>query len=353
MTVPALRRGGGAPAGRRRRGPARAPPRWRSRALELIPGDPVAILLGPATAASPAVRHQIAAQYGIDQPLAVRYVRFLGRLAHGDLGRSYQLQRPVSSLIAEQLGPTAQLAGAAVVVALAIAVVSAVATAGRRPALRGTAIAGELLAVSVPSYWAGILLLTAFSFQLHVFPVAGDQGLAALVLPATTLALPVAGVLAQVLREGLEAALAEPFAVTARARGLSQTAVRLRHGLRHAAAPLLTLTGWLTGTLFGGAVLVETVFGRPGHRHPDPAGGHRQGHAAGHRPGAAVGRGVRDRLDAAGPGPPAPGPETEDPVTALADTGTVPGAVPGPPTPATRAEAGTPCRRRRSSSQGS
>jgi peptide/nickel transport system permease protein len=79
-----------------------------------------------------------------------------------------------------------------------------------------------------------------------------------------TLALPVAGVLAQVLREGLEAALAEPFVVTARARGLSQTAVRLRHALRHAAAPLLTLTGWLSGTLFGGAVLVETVFGRPG-----------------------------------------------------------------------------------------
>ena len=84
-------------------------------ALELIPSDPVAILLGPATAPDTAVRHQIAAQYGLAQPVAVRYARFLARLPHGDLGRSYRLQRPVASLIAEQLGPTAQLAGAAVV----------------------------------------------------------------------------------------------------------------------------------------------------------------------------------------------------------------------------------------------
>ena len=233
-------------------------------ALKLIPGDPVATLLGPATTASPAVRRQIATQYGFDRPVVVQYLDFLGRLAHGSLGQSYQLQRPVSSLISEQLGPTAQLAAAAIVLALTAALVSAVATAGRRPALRAAAVAAELLAVSVPTYWSGILLLTAFSFRLRIFPVAGNQGLPALVLPAVTLALPVAGVLAQVLREGLEAALAEPFVVTARARGLSQTAVRLRHALRHAAAPLLTLTGWLTGTLFGGAVLVETVFGRPG-----------------------------------------------------------------------------------------
>ena len=233
-------------------------------ALELIPGDPVATLLGPATTASPAVRAQIAAEYGFDKPVPVQYLDFLGRLLHGDLGQSYQLQRPVGSLLTGQLGPTAQLAAAAIVLAVLAALVSAVATAGRRPAWRGVAIAGELLAVSVPTYWSGILLLTVFSFQLRIFPVAGDQGLPALVLPAVTLALPVGGVLGQVLREGLEAALAEPFVVTARARGLSQTAVRLRHALRHAAVPLLTLTGWLTGTLFGGAVLVETVFGRPG-----------------------------------------------------------------------------------------
>lgn len=233
-------------------------------ALQLIPGDPVAILLGPATTASPAVRAQIRADYGFDRPVAVQYLRFLGRLLHGDLGQSYQLQRPVAGLIGAQFGPTAQLALAAVLLALALALGSALATAGRRPALRSFAVAWELIAVSSPTYWVGILLLTAFSFQLHVFPVAGAQSFSALVLPALTLALPLAGVLAQVLREGLEAALAEPFAVTVRARGVSQGALRLRHALRHAAVPLLTLTGWLTGSLLGGAVLVEAVFGRPG-----------------------------------------------------------------------------------------
>ena len=233
-------------------------------ALQLIPGDPVTVMLGPGNAASPAVRAQIRAQFGLNQPIALQYLHYLGNLARGDLGESYQLQRPVSALIGEQLGPTVQLGLAALVLALVLAVAVAVATAGRRPALRAAASLIELLTVSSPSYWIGILLLTAFSFQLHVFPVVGDQGFAALVLPAVTLALPLTGVLAQVLREGLEAALDQPFVVTARARGLSVTAVRLRHALRHAAVPLVTLTGWLTGSLLGGAVLVETVFGRPG-----------------------------------------------------------------------------------------
>ncbi|MFE1321128.1 ABC transporter permease [Kitasatospora phosalacinea] len=138
------------------------------------------------------------------------------------------------------------------------------APAGGGPGLRAAASFLELLTVSSPSYWIGLLLLTVFSFQLRIFPVTGDQGFAALVLPALTLALPMAGVLAQVLREGLEAALEQPFALTARSRGLSRTAVALRHALRHSALPLVTLTGWLAGSLLGGAVLVETVFGRPG-----------------------------------------------------------------------------------------
>jgi peptide/nickel transport system permease protein len=233
-------------------------------ALQLIPGDPVTVMLGPGTAATPAVRAQITAQYGLDQPVAVQYLHYLGHLARGDFGESYQLQRPVTALIGDQLWPTVQLALAALFLAVALAVTAAVATAGRNPVLRAVATFAELLTVSTPSYWTGILLLTAFSFQLRIFPVAGDQGLAALVLPAVTLSLALTGVLSQVLREGLETALGQPFVVTARSRGLSVTAVRLRHALRHAAVPLVTLTGWLTGSLLGGAVLVETVFGRPG-----------------------------------------------------------------------------------------
>jgi peptide/nickel transport system permease protein len=232
--------------------------------LQLIPGDPVAVMLGPANAASPDVRAEITREYGLDRSPAEQYVHYLGNLLSGNLGESYQLQRPVTDLIGDQLWPTVQLALFALLLAVTAAVGLAVATAGRHPALRAAASLAELLAASTPTYWTGILLLTAFSFQLRIFPVAGAQDFASLVLPAVTLALSLAGVLAQVLREGLEAALAQPFVVTARARGLSDTAVRLRHALRHAAIPLVTLTGWLTGSLLGGAVLVETVFGRPG-----------------------------------------------------------------------------------------
>lgn len=232
--------------------------------LQLIPGDPVAVMLGPGNAASPEVRAEITHQYGLDRSSAVQYLHYLGNLLSGNLGESYQLQRPVTDLIGDQLWPTVQLALFALLLAVTAAVLLAVATAGRHSVLRAAASLAELLAASTPSYWTGILLLTAFSFQLRIFPVAGAQDFASLVLPAVTLALSLAGVLAQVLREGLEAALAQPFVVTARARGLSDTAVRLRHALRHAAIPLVTLTGWLTGSLLGGAVLVETVFGRPG-----------------------------------------------------------------------------------------
>lgn len=233
-------------------------------ALQLIPGDPVSVLLGPTNAGSPAVRAEISREYGFDRPVGEQYLHYLGRLLQGDLGDSYQLQRPVWSLIGDQLVPTVQLALAGLVLAVVLAVLSAVATAGRRPALRTVASVWELVAASTPSYWVGIVLLTVFSFRFHVFPVAGADGFASLVLPAVTLALPLTGVLAQVLREGLEAALEQPFVVTARSRGVGRTAVRLRHALRHSAMPLLTLAGWLTGSLIGGAVLVETVFGRPG-----------------------------------------------------------------------------------------
>ncbi|GAA5066423.1 ABC transporter permease [Nocardia callitridis] len=233
-------------------------------ALQLLPGDPVDWLLGPSMTASPTLRAQVRADYGFDRPVFEQYLSYLNQLLHGHLGSSYQLQQPVATLILDQLAPTAELAVAALLLALFIAVAVAVSTAGRRPRLRAGASTAELVITSAPQYWVGILLLTAFSFQLQIFPVAGAQTPAALVLPAITLALSIAGVLSQVLREGLEAALTQPFIVTARARGSSLSAVRLRHALRHAGAPMLTLTGWLTGSLLGGVVPVESVFGRPG-----------------------------------------------------------------------------------------
>jgi peptide/nickel transport system permease protein len=122
----------------------------------------------------------------------------------------------------------------------------------------------ELVAFSTPAFWLGILLLTMFSFRLRVFPVAGGEGWRSLVLPALTLAVPFGSLLSQVLREGVEAALDQPFALTARSRGVGPLAVRARHALRHALVPAVTIGGWLVGGLLGGTVLVETVFARPG-----------------------------------------------------------------------------------------
>ncbi|MES9508317.1 ABC transporter permease [Streptomyces sp. NPDC000609] len=232
--------------------------------LHLVPGDVVDTVLGPSTAATPELRGRIRADYGLGDPLPVQYLRQLAGLLTGDLGRSYQQGLPVGDVLAGQIGPTVELALAATVLALLIAFVAAVATAGRGRAARAVASGLELLAVSVPSYWLGILALTFLSYRFRLLPAAGDQGPAALVLPALTLALPIGGVLARVVRQELDEALARPFALTARARGASERTVLLRHTLRHAALPVATLSGWVVGSLLGGAVLTETVFARPG-----------------------------------------------------------------------------------------
>lgn len=234
-------------------------------ALHLVPGDPVLTLLGGTmTTSSAELKAEITREFGLDRPLWEQYVSFVGRLAGGDLGLSYQQQQPVGRIIGEQFGSTAELALTALALILVLALVSAVTTAGRRRSVRGTVSGAELVAISTPAFWLGILLLTLFSFNLRIFPVSGAEGWESLVLPAVTLAVPFGSLLSQVLREGLESALHQPFALTARSRGLGPVAVRARHALRHALIPAVTLSGWLVGGLLGGTVLVETVYARPG-----------------------------------------------------------------------------------------
>ncbi|WP_433528143.1 ABC transporter permease [Micromonospora sp. CA-263727] len=232
--------------------------------LLAAPGETVDSIIGDG-ADTPQIRAEIVAEWGLDRPAVLQYLDYLWRLAGGDLGRSYLLQRPVAEVIGEQLGPTLLLAVTAAGLGVLLALVIAVVTAGdRRPWLRRVSSGTELLLVSTPPFLIGIVLLSVLSFRFGLFPVAGDQGLAALVLPAVTLALPIAGLLAQVLRDGIDRALEEPFVLTARSRGLRERAVLLRHALRHATLPAVTLAGWLFGTALGGAVIVEQVFGRPG-----------------------------------------------------------------------------------------
>lgn len=231
-------------------------------AFNLLPGDPARSMLG-ATNPTPELLAQVRHELDLDQPVAVQYAHFMGRLVTGDLGDSYQLQEPVTEVIGSQLWPTVQLALAGLALALVVAVALAVFTANR-PGARRIASAFELVAASSPGFWIGVLLLALLSFRLQWFPAMGGAGLRGLVLPAVTLAAGLVGVFAQVLREEMERALEQPFVLTARSRGSSETAVRLRHALRHGVIPLITLAGWAVGALFGGAVVVETVFSRQG-----------------------------------------------------------------------------------------
>lgn len=231
-------------------------------AFRIIPGDPVEVMLGPQAQVSDAVKQGIRADLGLDRPVFEQYGAFLGRLLHGDLGESYQLRLPVVEVIGRQLGPTLQLSALALVIALVLALASALIVRGRT----GRAVASgiELVVLSSPVFWTGLVLLSVFSFQLGWFPVSGARDAAAIVLPAVTLALPVAALLSQVLRDGVEAAEREPFLLSVRARGATPLRESVHHTLRHASVGGLTLAAYLVGSLLGGAVLVETVFARPG-----------------------------------------------------------------------------------------
>jgi len=233
--------------------------------VNLTGGDTaLAILGGPDALPTPAVLAQVREEYGLERPLPEQYLRYLARLARGDLGESYRLHIPVVQAIAQQWGATAELAFSAATLAVALAVIVALLTARRAQWLRAASSGSELVVSSVPSFVLGILLLLGFSFRLRWFPASGSQGFRSLVLPTLALALPIAAVLAQVLRQELEDVLEQPFIVTARARGLSETAVRLRHALRHAMIPLVTLSGFVFASLLGGAVIAETLFARQG-----------------------------------------------------------------------------------------
>ena len=231
-------------------------------AFRIIPGDAVSVMLGPQAKVSEAVKAGVRAELGLDRPPLEQYASYIGGVLRGDLGTSYQLRMPVTEVIGRQLGPTLQLTALALLIAVIIAI--AVALLARRGIARAVVVTAELLVLSSPVFWIGIVLLAVFAFGLGWFPVAGTRNPTTIVLPALTLALPVSALIGQVLRDGIDAAEREPFAETVRSRGAGPVRLVLRHSLRHGAASALTLTAYLIGSLLGGAVLVETVFARPG-----------------------------------------------------------------------------------------
>ncbi|PWD52483.1 ABC transporter permease [Serinibacter arcticus] len=232
-------------------------------AVYAAPGHTVDLILGE-NRDDQQLRAEIIALWGLDRPLLVQYSLYVTGLFRGDLGTSYLLRAPVSEVLGAQLGSTVALTFSAFALAVVIALTLALLTSGRVGPVRRIASGLELVLLSIPSFWIGIVLLAVFSFQLGWFSVAGGAGWRSLALPALALALPIAGLLSQVLREGLDRALREPFALTARSRGVSPLSVRTRHGLRHASLPGLQIAGIVVGSLLGGTVIVEQVFGRPG-----------------------------------------------------------------------------------------
>ncbi|SDS70387.1 ABC transporter permease [Microterricola viridarii] len=234
-------------------------------ALRLIPGDPaLAVLGGPGSQASPEALEQVRQQYGLDQPLAVQYAAMLGRLLSGDLGQSYALKVPVADLLGAQLPGTVLLAVAALAVAWLLALALALVSTGAGRVATSVASGIELTSAALPHFWLATALIALFSTALGWFPPVSTGDLGGLVLPVLTLAVPLAGFLAAVMREGMLDALAQPFVLSARARGESAVGVSLRHTIRHAAIPAVALSGWALGTLLSGAVVVETIFARPG-----------------------------------------------------------------------------------------
>jgi len=232
--------------------------------LQLLPSDPVQVIYGADATVTPEMRDLIRAEYGLDRPIWEQYGQFVVRTLQGDLGMSYQQRRSVVSIIGSELGSTVTLAVLATIVALALATLLSVTTAGRQGWLRRVVSGFELLSVSTPAFWIGLLLLSFFSFRWPLFPVVGDYSWRSLVLPVVTLALAIFGTLSQVMREEMDLALEQPFALTARTRGLSEWAVRWRHAFRHALIPGLTISAEMFGSLLAGAIITEQVFGRPG-----------------------------------------------------------------------------------------
>lgn len=233
----------------------------------LLPGDRATLILNQRTGQtihrSAAELVPIDAQYGFDHSLIRQYLDYLGGLLHGDLGSSYQQKEGVAKLIGEQIGPTLLLTASALVLAWVLALVVTLVTAKR--GRTSSFFSGvEVFVAGLPHYWLGVILLVVFAIDLHWFPVQGGTGLSGLVLPATTLAIPLAGFLGQVTRDEFSTVLDQPFITSARARGMGDFGVRLRHALRHAVLPAITLSGWALGALFSGAVIAELVFARPG-----------------------------------------------------------------------------------------
>ena len=231
--------------------------------LHLIPGDPVDNLLKIGSSA--AKRAEIEARYGLDRPLIVQYGIWLGHLVQGDLGTSIVTRRPVSVLIGQALPHSLMLGGLALLFSTVVGIVLGIVAAIKRDRWPDQAVmGGVLLGSTLPSFWLGLLLILAFSVELGWFPVSGARGWSSLVLPVLTIGLGGTALVARVTRVALIEASGRDFVTLLHAKGLRPGRILMRHVLRHALMPVVTILALRIGWILGGAVTVEYVFARPG-----------------------------------------------------------------------------------------
>ena len=231
--------------------------------IHLIPGDPVDSLI--KVGSGPEQRAIIAARYGLDLPLYQQYGLWLGRLLTGDMGTAIVAKRPVLDLVAQAAPQSLLLSGLALLFSTSIGIGLGVVAALNRDKLADQLImGGVLLGSTVPSFWLGLLLILGFSVQLGWFPVSGARGWMSLVLPVLTIGLGGMALVARVTRVAMIEAAERDFVLLLHAKGMRPMRIQLRHVLRHALIPVVTILALRIGWVLGGAVTVEVVFARPG-----------------------------------------------------------------------------------------
>lgn len=229
----------------------------------IIPADPVAMIAGRNS--TPEVREQIRHQLGLDRPLPEQYAIYLGRLVQGDLGKSYARKSDVGALIASRLPPTLLLMLAAIVAELLIGLPAGIYAASRRGRLGDKfAMTLSFASVSTPHFVMGLTLLYLFAYLLSWFPLGGYGSFSQLVLPALTLGLAGGGWYSRMMRSSMIEVLRNDYIRTARAKGMPEWRVILKHGLRNAFLPIIAMIGLDVGIFMSGVVVVENVFGWPG-----------------------------------------------------------------------------------------
>lgn len=234
--------------------------------LHLIPGDPIHVLTNTFETAGGAEQvAELRAEFGLDRPLPVQFLSFLGKAMQGDLGRSIVKGREVNDLIAQALPHTMQLAFAALLLAVTAGVaLGVIAAIFHRRWPDNAAILVSLVGVSMPEFWFGILAILTLAVRLPIFPSSGTGGVEFLLLPAMVLGARTAGAIARLTRSSMLDVLGQQYVLTAEAKGLRRFTVIWRHALRNAMIPVITMVGLQLGLLLGGTAVIEKIFNRQG-----------------------------------------------------------------------------------------